>query len=106
MTFVKGDPRINRKGRPKSFDQYRALVRSVLDEPAKDKEGNVIVVEGKIVTVAEMIVREWTVDRNKQPLLFEAAYGKVPQPLDVSIPSRIIVKLVNDEEEESVRDTD
>lgn len=34
-TFVKSDPRINRKGRPKSFDGLRALAQEIAHEVAK-----------------------------------------------------------------------
>ena len=33
--FVKGDPRINRKGRPKSFDALRSLAQEIAHEAAK-----------------------------------------------------------------------
>ena len=39
-TFQKGDARINRKGRPKSADEFRGLALEVLNEIATDKAGN------------------------------------------------------------------
>ena len=34
--FVKGDPRINRNGRPKSFDALRALAQEIAHEVEND----------------------------------------------------------------------
>lgn len=34
--FAKGDPRINRKGRPRSFQAFRELTQDVLHEEARD----------------------------------------------------------------------
>ena len=84
IPFVKGDPRINRKGRPKSFDAWRSLTVEVLREPAKDKNGNEIIIDGHIATNAEMIARTWLKDPKRQEKLVEAAYGKVPDKLDVT----------------------
>jgi hypothetical protein len=50
--FTKGDPRINRKGRPKSFDALRVLAQEIAHEP-------ITVVNGHRATVAEMILRKW-----------------------------------------------
>lgn len=36
--FVKGDKRINRKGRPKSFDKLRALVQEIAGETVEGEE--------------------------------------------------------------------
>ena len=56
--FTKGDPRINRNGRPKSFDQLRALAQQIAHETAK-AGGNTVVIEGHAVTVAEAVIRQW-----------------------------------------------
>ena len=50
--FVKGDPRINRKGRPRSFKELRDLARQIAEEKAVVK-GNTLVVDGHAVTVVE-----------------------------------------------------
>lgn len=78
--FTKGDKRINRKGRPKSFDAMRALAQTVSHEavPLKDKQGNPT---GEQMTVIEAILRQWA--QSKDPRLqiafVEIAYGKVAQ---------------------------
>lgn len=93
--FSKGDPRINRKGRPKSFDAWRALTVAVLNEPAVGKDGEPIIIDGHIATNAEMIARAWMRDPKRQQALVEAAFGKVPQALDITMPDRITIRMVN-----------
>ena len=69
-TFKKGDPRINRKGRPKSFDGLRSLAQSIANEAATRasrevviggrvliEQGKQVIVGGKIITVTEAILR-------------------------------------------------
>ena len=82
--FAKGDPRINRKGRPRSFQAFRELTQDVLHEEARDNNGQPIVVNGHIATNAEMIVRSWLTDRKRQKDLVESAFGKVPLNVDVT----------------------
>ena len=78
--FVKGDPRINRKGRPRSYDQLRKLAQAIANETTTDNEGNQI-------TTVVAILRSWA--RSKQPSLqiafVEYAYGKVPNKLETSL---------------------
>jgi len=77
--FVKGDPRINRKGRPKSFDQFRELAQAIGHEKVTDKDG-------KLMTRVEAILRGWTT--SKQPVLQLAfiayCYGKPPEKLETT----------------------
>lgn len=81
--FEKGagkDPRINRKGRPKSFDALRTLAQQIAHEEAKGKDGIPLVIDGHVVTVTEAIMRQWA--QSKDVRLVQAfiqyAYGKVP----------------------------
>ena len=79
-TFTKSDPRINRKGRPKSFDALRVLAQEIANEAAKKRDGEPIVLDGHIVTVAEAILRQWSTSNNPvlQMRFIEITYGKVP----------------------------
>ena len=77
--FVKGDKRINRKGRPKSFDAARALAQSIAHEEITNSKGDT-------VTVTEAILRQWAASKDPrlQMYFFEVAYGKVPNEHKVS----------------------
>jgi hypothetical protein len=70
---VSGDKRINRKGRPRSFDALRALAQQIAKETLTNGEGEVI-------TRVELILRDWAASRNAllQKQFMEVAYGKVP----------------------------
>jgi hypothetical protein len=77
--FRKGDPRINRKGRPKSFDALRSLAQEIAHEAAK--QGNQpVVIDGHVVTVTEAIMRQWAMSKDPrlQQKFIEVAYGQVP----------------------------
>ncbi len=77
--FVKSDPRINRKGRPRSFDQLRKLAQQIADEAVTDSNGHKI-------RLAEAILRSWA--ESKEPILqkafMEYAFGKVPDKLETN----------------------
>lgn len=82
--FEKGDPRINRKGRPKNFDKLRLLAQGIACEVARDKEtGEPLVdpADGHILTVAEAMLKQMALDRRQRRLFLEIAYGKVPDEL-------------------------
>lgn len=83
--FVKGDPRINRKGRPKSFDALRALAQEIAHEEAL-KGGQAVVINGHRVTVAEAILRMWAQSNNHQlqRAFIEIAFGKVPDKMEIT----------------------
>lgn len=78
--FTKGDPRINRKGRPKSFDALRTLAQQIGHEEAQDEAGDPVVIAGRVATVTEIILRRWSQSRDAklQQAFIEVAYGKTP----------------------------
>lgn len=95
--FTKNDIRINRNGRPRSFDKWRKLNQQILTELALDsnkqpitiqvvmldKDGNQVIKE-HYATVAEMIVRTWVRSEKRQQQSIEAAYGKVKEEVEHS----------------------
>jgi hypothetical protein len=86
-TFVKGDPRINRKGRPKSFDALRELAKEIAHEIAKQKNGEPVRTrDGKPLTVTEAILRSWSSSTNPklQQAFIEIAYGKTPAAIELT----------------------
>lgn len=85
--FSKGDPRINRKGRPKDFDTLRELAQRIaLERPEKK------------FTRAERILRDWcdSDDFQKQKSFMEIAYGKVPDKTEISGGATLQIEYVND----------
>ena len=94
-SFKKGDPRINRKGRPKSFDAYRELARQIAHEVAKDKEKNPLLREGHKVTIAEAILVKWASSGNfqMQKMFMEVAFGKVPDDVNLDIKGNVGVEI-------------
>ena len=94
--FVKGDPRINRKGRPKSFDALRQLAQSLANEPAVNKDGIEVVIDDHIATQAEMILRDMM--RSNPERFVEIAYGKVKDEVELtgSAKTPLVVKVVYD----------
>lgn len=88
--FKKGDPRINKNGRPKDFTAWRRLTTELLREPALDKNGQpIIITDGSghehIATNAEMIARSWIQSPKRQRDVIEAAFGKVPDEVKVEL---------------------
>jgi hypothetical protein len=78
--FVKGDARINRKGRPKSFEALRReaikLAGEYITNPAT----------GEQASIARLILESWakSSDPQAQKLFIEYAYGKVPNKEEIT----------------------
>jgi hypothetical protein len=83
IPFEKGDARINRKGRPRSFDAARKLAQAKMNEPALDANGQQIVKNGKIVTNAEMFFEAWMKSKDRKSFA-EFAYGKVKEEVELT----------------------
>ena len=81
--FVKGDPRINRNGRPKSFDALRKLAQQLSHEVAIDRDGNELIRNGHKVTIAELVLFQMAADKKQRREFLEVAFGKVPQELNL-----------------------
>ena len=98
--FVKGDPRINRNGRPRTFDQARALAQAIAHEVERIDPG------GDEVTVAEAVLRAWS--QSKEPQLqkafIEYAFGKVPDKIDATMEHRSKLYLNYSHEESDARE--
>lgn len=82
--FDKRPQAINRKGRPKSFDKLRELAQQLSHEVIEGKDG-------ARQTAVEMILRKLAMENPERFL--EIAYGKVPQPVDVSMTGSVTIEL-------------
>lgn len=73
--FVKGDPHINRGGRPKNLDVMRQVASELCYEPNDLRTD--IVARNRL----EAILRDWITsnDFRKQRAFMEIAFGKVPR---------------------------
>lgn len=93
--FKKGDPRINRNGRPKTFDALRKLAQSIAQETLIDSAGNPVTIttlsasgvpKEHLLTVAEGILRKWATSKSTtlQQAFIEVAYGTPPKAVDIT----------------------
>lgn len=71
-TFTKGDKRINRKGRPRSFDALRKLAQDIAHEELQAGDAS--------MTTTEAILRKWasSKDPRLQMEFMAVAYGRTP----------------------------
>jgi hypothetical protein len=99
--FVKGDPRCSRKGRPKSFDKLRALAIEMASEQAVDKNGQPILIHGKPVTNAQLVLYQWLTDKKYQKDFIEVAFGKVPDKVDVNADGSITITVKYERRDDS-----
>jgi hypothetical protein len=89
--FVKGDPRINRHGRPKNFDALRKLAQLIGNELTN--------VKGVEMSRVEKELREWLDSRNPtlKKSFIEIGYGKVPDEVEVKSDNKITLRVVYDD---------
>ena len=92
--FKKGDPRINRNGRPKSFDTLRKLAQQLSSEVAKDRDGHEIIRDGHKVTIAELVLFQMASNPKQRKEFLEIAFGKVPQNIDMTSGGEKITSII------------
>ena len=91
--FVKGSPNINRKGRPKVFNDLRKLALEIANDIAT-KDGKPIYDEnGKGLSVIDVIMKQWAFSKDPrfQKAFVEICYGKVPDVIE--LPKDITIKV-------------
>jgi hypothetical protein len=75
--FKKGDPRINRKGRTKTFHELRRTADLIASEMVPGPDG-------KMMSRGELLLRSWMKSKNPhlQQCFVEYWVGKVPDKLE------------------------
>ena len=98
--FKPKDPRINRKDRPKSFDDARALAQQIAHEVLTGDGGKPLTVNGALVTRIEAIFREMSTSRDhrKQELFLAYAVGKPKEQIEASGKIELVVTYAEDED--------
>jgi hypothetical protein len=78
--FTKGDKRINRNGRPKSFDQLRKLAQRIAAEDISPAEA------AEAITRVEAMLRVMSSSRNPadRALFLAYSYGKPKDEVDIT----------------------
>ncbi len=94
--FVKGDVRINRKGRPKNFDALRSLAKMIANEKVQTKDGLTA------MSRVELILRQWATSGiwQLQKQFMEVAYGKVKDEIELSGPDGKPIQIADLSEDE------
>ena len=80
VPFTKGDARINRNGRPRTFDAVREIAQSICHEELELKDG-------RKIQVVEAVLRAWakSPEPQLQKAFIEYAFGKVPDKLETTL---------------------
>ncbi len=104
--FKAGDKRINRRGRPKSFDALRELSLLIANETVSTATKKMGVIsekpEFKNLKVAEYIMRKWAFSNEPhlQKAFIEVAFGKVPDRVelgsDVDLIGKVVFEIIKD----------
>lgn len=86
--FVKGDKRINRNGRPKSFDQLRKLAQRILSEAIEENDTY------KITRIEKMLksMADGRSSADRQTVL-AYAYGKPKETVEVQQDAKVKVEI-------------
>jgi predicted CopG family antitoxin len=82
--FKKGDPRINRNGRPRKSDELRKVLLDKLDAVALDKNGGPLLRDGVPVTNLEMLLEKMLKDPRSFKEVLDRAYGKVRDEIEIN----------------------
>jgi hypothetical protein len=96
--FVRGDVRINRTGRPKSFDELRKLAQQIGHEKVRDSNGVTL-------TVAEAVLRKLVQSNDPHALriFLEYGYGKPVDKIETNLEPRTTLRLFYGHEREQRR---
>ncbi len=93
--FVKGDPRINRKGRPKKGETFAEYVRNFME--AEDEAKGTIVAEMMQIAVKRARMGQFQFWEQ----LVNRAYGKVPDKVEINKDDDIDLSLLPKEDLET-----
>ena len=92
MKFKKGDPRINRKGRPKLGESLAEYIRAFME--AEDEQKGTIVAEMMEIAVKRARAGNFQF----WDALVNRAYGKVPDKVEVNQEEKLDLSKLTDEE--------
>ena len=83
--FFKGDPRINRKGRPRKADMLRDALLEKWDTVAPPgRDGKCVEVDGKPATYGQIVIERMFRDSKQFGELLNRAFGKVKDEVELS----------------------
>lgn len=97
--FVKGDPRINRDGRPKHFDELRKLAQRIADEKIVSKDGTTA------VSRIELMLKQMSMSGDARLILefIKIAYGEERSQVDITTNGKEINASILTDDERAAR---